>query len=398
MGELQDSNSAYLAAQLPSFGLEVLRITLVGDDIKQYGEVLFRAWQRADFTFTTGGLGPTKDDVTRETIAQVFQQEIFTDHQLVDDLKNIFRARGTEMPAHNLKQAGLIDGAIGIPNRMGTAPGWWAEKNGHVIVALPGPPNELQHMWENEIAVRLRSRVKGKVILTRTLKTIGLAEAAVDEMIRDLLGLENPYLGIYAKPDGIHLRIIAKASTNAGALDLIRPIEAQIRTVFKGSIWGSDSETIEGSLGLLLTERGLTVATMESCTGGMLASKLTDVPGSSRYFMGSVVAYTNDLKIASGVPAQLIKKHGAVSGQVAEAMAEAARLRLGADFGVGVTGVTGPEAMDGQIPGTVYVGVAQQGKTHSVHNRFPPYNRGLIKRRATMAALLALRNTFDIPQ
>ena len=395
MGELQDTNSSFLAAQLPSLGLDLLQITLVGDHLDQYAEVLERAWRRSPFTFTTGGLGPTKDDLTREAIARVFQEEIYIDGRQLEEVKNVFKARGTEMPPHNLKQAGLISGAVGIPNRRGTAPGWWVEKNGHAIVALPGPPNELQDMWEREIVPRLRERVKDNVVLSRTIKTIGLSEAVVDEMAGPLLGSENPYLGIYAKPDGIHLRMIARAATQLEALGVIRPVEEQLRAIFKDGIWGTDAETIEESVGALLRERGLTLATMESCTGGMLAGTVTDVPGSSNYFKGGVVSYTNALKIASGVPAELIEEHGAVSGQVAGAMAEAVRVRLGADLGIGITGVAGPEELEGKPPGTVYIVVAHSGGQDSSYHRFPPYNRSLVKRRSVMTALLAVRRILE---
>lgn len=395
MGEIQDTNSSYLASHLPSVGLEARQITLVGDNLEHYAEVLERAWQRSPFTFTTGGLGPTKDDVTREAIARVFQEDIYTDKAHLESLKDYFKARGTEMPPPNIKQAWLIPSAMGIRNRMGTAPGWWAEKSGHVIVALPGPPRELQDMWEREIVPRLRERVKGNVVLTRTIKTIGLSEGAVDEMATPLLVMDNPYVGVYAKPDGIHLRIIARAATQAQALSLIEPVEERLHTIFQGSIWGTDDETAEESMGTLLRQRGLTLATMESCTGGMLADLITNVPGSSHYFKGGIVSYTSELKVSSGVPAYLIEKHGAVSPQVAEAMAQAARERLEADCGIGITGVAGPEELEGKPPGTVYIGVAHPGGCESAYHRFPANNRSLVKRRAATMALLSLRRVLN---
>ena len=394
MGELQDTNSSYLASQLPSLGLEVRQATMVGDDLEQYAEVLKQAWKRTPFTFTTGGLGPTVDDVTREAIARVFQEDIYTDDGLLADLTDLFKSRGTDMPPRNIKQAGLIPSAIGIPNRMGTAPGWWAEKNGHVIVALPGPPRELYDMWERGVVPKLRERVRGNVVLTRTIKTIGLSEAIVDEVASPVLGTQNPYVGIYARPDGIHLRIIARASTDAEALSLIGPVEDHLHTAFQDNIWGTDGETAEESVGTLLRQRGLTLATMESCTGGMLADTITNVQGSSHYFKGGIVSYTNELKVASGVPAELIEQHGAVSGQVAEAMAEVVRLRVGADFGIGITGVAGPEEMEGKPPGTVYIGMAHSSGHESSYHRFPANNRGLVKRRAVITALLALQRVL----
>ena len=398
MGEIQDTNSSYLAAQLPPLGLEVRQVSLVGDNLDHCSELLEQAWRRSPFTFTTGGLGPTEDDITREAIARVFREDIYIDDRHLEDLKSMFKARGTEMPSHNIKQAGLIPSATGIRNRGGTASGWWAEKDGHVIVALPGPPRELRDMWEREIVPRLRERVKGTVVMTRAIKTIGLSEAIVDEMAAPVLGKENPYVGVYAKSDGIHLRIIVRAPTQAEALDLIQPVEEKIRAIFQDGVWGTDHETVEEIVGDLLGHCGLTLATMESCTGGMLADTITDVPESSHYFKGGIVSYTNELKVASGVPTELIEEHGAVSGQVAEAMAEAVRLRLGADFGIGITGVTGPEELEGKPPGVVYIGVALSGGRESSYHRFPANNRTLVKRRAVTSALLALRRILgDTP-
>ncbi len=394
MGETQDTNSSYLASQLPPVGLEVRQVSVVGDDLEQYTEVLGRSWQRNPYTFTTGGLGPTQDDLTREAIARVFQEETYIDGQQLEGLKALFKTRGTEMPAHNVKQASLIPSAVAIPNRMGTAPGWWAEKEGRVVVALPGPPRELQDMWTKEVAPRLRERVKGNVVLTRTIKTIGLSEALVDEMAGPVLNSVNPYVGTYAKPDGIHLRIISRAATREEAEALIRPLDALLHDTFRDNIWGTDDETAELSLAILLRKLGLTVATMESCSGGLLADALTSVSGSSEYFKGGIVSYTNELKIASGVPSELIERHGAVSEQVAEAMARAVRNRLGADLGVGITGVAGPNPLEDKPTGTVYIGLAHPGGSAAKYYRFPANNRTLVKRRAVTSALLDLRSAL----
>ncbi len=394
MGEIQDTNSSWLASQLPQFGLEVRQATLVGDDPERYVEVLRRSWQRTPFTFTTGGLGPTKDDVTREAIAEVFAEETYVDSQQLEHLNGIFRSRGSEMPASNIKQAWLIPSARAIPNRMGTAPGWWAEKAGRVIVAMPGPPRELKDIWEREVAPKLRRRIEGNVVLTKTLKTIGLSEGAVDEMAAPVLSSENPYVGVYAKPDGIHLRIISRGPDHAEANKLLLSVENRLRHIFTDSIWGIDEETAENSVGELLRRHGLTLATMESCTGGLLADSITNVAGSSGYFKGGVVSYTDELKIASGVPASLIEEYGAVSAQVAEAMAEAVRLKLGADYGLGITGVAGPDPLEDKPPGTVYIGIARSRGMEAAYHRFPSTSRSLVKNRAVIMALLNLRNTI----
>ncbi|MBI4339600.1 MAG: competence/damage-inducible protein A [Chloroflexi bacterium] len=392
MGETQDTNSSYLGSRLPALGLEVRQITLVGDHLERYAEVLERSWRRNPFTFTTGGLGPTVDDVTREAIAQVMGEQVQVDEEQRQVLLRLFRSRGQQdMPARNIKQAWLIPSARAIPNGVGTAPGWWAEKEGRVIVALPGPPRELSLMWDGHVVPQIKERVKGSVVLTRTIKTIGLGEALVDEMATEVLGVANPYVGTYAKPDGIYLRVIARGGTEAEARRLLDPVDHKLRAIFGKNVWGVDDESVEETVGAMLRGRGLTLATMESCTGGMLASTITDVPGSSGYFRGGVISYTNELKIASGVPAHLIEAHGAVSEQVASAMAQAARARLGADLGVGVTGVAGPEALEGKPPGTVYIGIADARGAKATAYRFPANNRTLVKRRAVTSALIALR-------
>ena len=394
MGEIQDTNTSWLASQLPQFGLEVRQATLVGDDPERYVEVLRRSWQRNPYTFTTGGLGPTSDDVTREAVAQVFSEETYVDPQQLEHLSSIFRSRGSEMPASNIKQAWLIPSARAIPNRMGTAPGWWAEKDGRAIIAMPGPPRELKDIWEREVAPKLRRRIEGNVVLTKTLKTIGLSEGAVDEMATPVLARENPYVGVYAKPDGIHLRIISRGPDHTEANKLLLSVENRLRHIFTDSIWGIDEETAENSVGQLLARRGLTLATMESCTGGLLADSITNVAGSSGYFKGGIVSYTNELKIAYGVPARLIEEYGAVSAQVAETMAEAVRIELDADYGLGITGVAGPDPLEDKPPGTVYIGVACPGGMESAYHRFPSTSRSLVKNRAVIMALLALRNAI----
>ncbi|MBI4199368.1 MAG: competence/damage-inducible protein A [Chloroflexi bacterium] len=396
MGEIQDTNSSYLAGQLPGLGLELLQITLVGDRTDHLVEVLERAWKRSAYTFTIGGLGPTHDDVTREAIARVFREELSVDPHLLQELTRTFQRRGSLMPQSNVRQAQLIPSAVGLPNPAGTAPGWWAEKEGRVIVALPGPPKELQEMWERAVVPRIRQRVTGSVVLTRTLKTIGLPEATVGEMVAPVLGGENPYVGIYARPDGIHLRAIARGASHGEALALLEPAVERMRQLLGAFVWGTDAETPGESVGALLRQRGLTLATMESCTGGLLAHTITEVPGSSGYFRGGIVSYGSELKIASGVPAGLIDQHGAVSAEVAAAMAKAARERLKADYGIGITGVAGPDELEGKPAGTVYIGIARAGGEEAEHYRFLANNRSIVKRRAVTTALLNLRRLLRV--
>jgi len=293
------------------------------------------------------------------------------------------------MSPTNLKQATLIPSAQAIPNPRGTAPGWWVEKNGKLIVAMPGPPAEMQRMWEAEVMPRLRARISGDVVLLRTLKCFGLSEAEVGEKAGAVFAMGNPTLGVYAKLDGIHLRLIARASDHKKATGLIAEAEDRLRSALTDLIWGTDSDTLESAVGQLLSTQHLTLATMESCTGGLLASTITDVPGSSAYFKGGFVAYTNEMKAALGVDDRLIQKHGAVSREAAEAMAQAARRQLGADIGLAVTGVAGPDPLEGKPLGLVYIGLAGSKGTRSVEGRYPP-RRVDVKRRAVTKALVML--------
>jgi len=395
LGETLDTNSSYLASKLPSVGIRVRKVTLVDDNVKNLKEALERAWERSDFIFTTGGLGPTKDDVTRDAIAKVVREKIFIDEELLSTLKGIFKRRGSSMPTHNMKQAELIPSAIGLLNKIGTAPGWWVEKDGRTIIALPGPPRELQHMWENNVQPRIQNVNTNHVVVTRTLKTIGLSEATVDEMANGILGGSNPYTGIYAKSDGIHLRTIANAASTNDAWAMINPIEKNLRKIFTGYIWGIDSETPHQRVGEILQKYGMTMATMESCTGGLLASTITDIPGSSQYFKGGIVSYTNDLKTASGVDPLVIKKYGPISEQVAEAMATVVRIRLDSDFGIGITGVAGLTSLESIKPGTVYIGVSSRKRQYSRLHNFPSNDRKLIKTRSVVSALLMLHELIE---
>jgi len=389
-GEVDDTNATYLAAQLSLAGIEVCWVTVVDDDLEKLTEAFQRAIARSDIVLATGGLGPTADDLTREAIARVMGEEPQICEALEQQLRSLFQSIGWAMPSHNLKQATLIPSAQPIPNPRGTAPGWWVEKEGKTIVAMPGPPREMQPMWQNEVMPRLCQRTQETVILSRTLKTFGLSEAAVDEMVGPVFLLSNPGLGIYAKTDGIHLRLVARAGSREEAERFIKDAEDKLRHILTGYIWGTDDDTLENVVAKLLIDKGLTVATMESCTGGLLATTLTDVPGSSACFKGGFVPYSNEAKIALGVDADLIQRHGAVSAQVAEAMAQAARQQLRADIGIGSTGVAGPDALEGKPPGLVYIAVADSQGVESVKANYPP-GRIEVKRRATTHALFLLR-------
>ena len=390
MGELTDTNAAWIAGQLPPLGIQLQWVSIIGDDLEMLSDAFTRGLQRSDVIFTTGGLGPTQDDLTREAIAQALGETPTVQAEVVEGLERYFAGRGMTMPSHNIKQAHLIPSARFVRNRNGTAPGWWVEKDGRIIVCMPGPPGEMQPIWEEEVAPRLRELVDDEVTITRNIKTLGMSEAAIDEEISEFFGHANPYLGIYSKADGIHLRIIARSRDEAAGRELIAPVEAAIVDRLGPYIWGYDDETPEQAAGQALAERGLTLATMESCTGGFLANSITDRPGSSRYYKGGVVAVTEDLLRSSGVPSGIIERNGTVSRETALAMAQAARSTLGADYGIGITGVIGPEVVEEQPVGQVYVAIAGIKDSRELEFRTPP-RRIVIKRRVSNTALTELR-------
>jgi len=389
MGELTDTNAAWIAGKLPALGIQLQWVSIVGDDLDMLAEAFSSGLQRSDIIFTTGGLGPTQDDLTREGVAKALGETPTVQEDALRELERIFQDRGTSMPPRNIKQAHLIPSAQFIANRNGTAPGWWAERDGHFIVSMPGPPAELHPIWDEQVEPRLRQIVDGEVTITRNIKTMGLGEASVDEMVSEFFGLGNPYLGIYSKADGIHLRVIARAQDEAAARKMIAPVEEAIVTRLAPYIWGYDDETPEQSVGQILSRRGLTLATMESCTGGYLANSLTDAADSASYFKGGVVATNNETKIVNGVAAEVIERHGAVSQATATAMAQAIRKGLGADFGIGIAGVDTQSPQEEKPVGLAYLGIAGPNETKEMELRVPP-RRITVKRRMSNTALIEL--------
>jgi nicotinamide-nucleotide amidase len=390
LGQITDTNAPYLASELPLLGIDLYWITQVGDNRNRLVDALQRAYHRSDIIMTTGGLGPTEDDVTREAIAELLGEEMRVDPELEQWIRDMFQRIGYEMPERNIKQANLIPSARAVPNLQGTAPGWWVEHEGKVILAMPGPPREMKQMWEKEIRPKLKQKLSGEVIISRTIKTLGLTEAKVDEMVSPLLSSTNPTLAVYAKLDGIQLRLTAKDRERAKAEEMIAQAEEQLQNILGWAIWGYDEDTLEDLVGAMLRETGLSLSTMESCTGGLLASTVTDVPGSSDYFKGGLVAYSVQMKTDFGVDPALLARHGTIDPEVAAAMAKAARLRLEADIGIGITGVAGPAEVEGKPMGTVHIAIDAEGKRSSLSVLYPP-RRQEIKRRAVFSALFKLR-------
>ena len=390
MGETQDTNSSFLSLRLPSVGLQVRKITIIGDDFEEYSEALRKAWEKSSFVFTTGGLGPTKDDLTREAIANLVNEKPSVNENQLKILRNFFAARNSDMPDTNIKQSWLIPSATAISNPNGTAPGWWVEKNNKFAIALPGPPRELYPMWESEIKPKLISILDNEVVMTRSYKTIGLSEARIDEMASPIIGKENPYVGIYAKEDGIHIRAIAKATDQDKALNMLKNVDDSVEQIFGSYVWGTDDELPEESLLKILISKNKTLGLMESCTAGTIANKITNIDGSSNYFYGGLVSYSDNTKIQFGINEDSVKTFSSISEEVCKEMAIKAREIFNADYGISTTGIAGNQQIDGIIPGTVFIGIADGTDVKISKHLFPSNNRNAVKNRASTMAILSL--------
>ena len=389
-GEITDTNAAFIAGQLPQYGVDLLYVSQTGDNPTRMRELFDRAWSRSDYIFVTGGLGPTEDDITREMIGEMLGETLAIDPEQERVLRARMEANGRRMPERNIKQAMLIPSARALPNPRGTAPGWWVERDGKVIIVMPGPPAEMNRMWEHEVAPELERR-SDSILVSRTLKTTGLGESTVDEMLSPLLKGTNPSIGIYHRGDGVHARIAAKAPSREEAWHLIHPVEEQARAILGRNIWGVDDESLPAAVGNMLREQDLTIALMESATGGAIASAITDIDGSSDYFKGSLVTYATEAKIANGVPAEIPAMHGVISRETAEAMAAAARIRLGASLGLGITGIAGGNEVEGQPPGTMHIALTDGEHTEYSLTRYYQ-GREAAKKRAVLNALTLVRN------
>lgn len=397
LGQITDTNAAYLGRTLAGLGVDLYFKSTVGDNEGRVLETLRRARDRADLIITSGGLGPTEDDLTKEAIAQVFDEELVMDETSLAELRGFFAKRGVTMPERNAKQALVYRHGRAIPNPNGTAPGALLEKDGKIVISLPGPPNEMIPMVENHVVPILTERLSGQrqYLVTRVFRLIGIGESAAEEVVQDLIHGTNPTLAPLAHTGEVHLRAGAKAGSVAEAEALIRPLEAELRSRLGRFIYGVNDVTLEESVIRDLTERGLTIACAESCTGGMLGSRFTAVSGSSQVFLGGVISYSNEAKVKLlGVDRRLLERHGAVSREVAEAMAQGARERLGADLGVSITGVAGPDGGTPEKPvGLVWIGLAHGEKVTARENHFIGI-RDTVRRRSTQVALQMVREAL----
>lgn len=394
LGQVVDTNAPYLGREFSALGIDVFYRVTVGDNTARLTEALRTALSRADLVITVGGLGPTQDDLTKETIAEVLGERMVPDPESEKAITDFFERRGIAIAQSNLKQALRPESGISIPNSVGTAPGTIVEKDGKIVIALPGPPGELIPMVENSVIPYLRGRTAdaAAVIVSRTLRVCGIGESAAEERVRDLLGSENPTIAPLAQRGEVNFRITAKAPGRDAAIMMIANLECEARERLGDYIYGVDDETLESAVVHMLIEKGLKLALAESCTGGLIGNRVTNVPGSSETFLAGIVAYSNAAKTdLLGVPAELIQEHGAVSPEVAEPMAEGAAAKTGADIALAVTGIAGPGGGTPEKPvGLVYIGLKTPEGVGSEKQIFGG-SREEIKQRSSQAALNAIR-------
>jgi nicotinamide-nucleotide amidase len=388
-----DTNSLWLTEKLNSIGIEVKLKTIVGDDDARLEEAIKDATRRSKVVITTGGLGPTEDDITRKVAARALGRRLLLDESILADLRERFRAWGHVMPERNSRQAMVIERAEVLPNPNGSAPGLFVEHEGVAIVLLPGPPREMRPMFENHVQPRLVGMAGSVKVVRRLLRVAGLGESAVDEKIAPIYTqYENPQTTILFNQSEIEIHLTARGRTVGEAEALLDRLSGQLEERLGNAVFSFAGEKMEEVVGLKLTLGGYTLAVAESCTGGLIAQRLTDVPGSSKYFIEGVVAYANDAKTrALGVEPVLLLEHGAVSAPVAEAMAAGIRNRARTDFGLSITGIAGPGGGTEEKPvGLVFIALA--GEAHTEHRRMIiPGDRNLIRWRASQAALDLLR-------
>jgi len=391
--DFQDTNSLDLTRSLHDLGLSVSRKTIVGDHRQDLSLALLNALSFAELILITGGLGPTGDDLTREAVADALGRTLVFREDILAGIEERFRLRGKPMPGPNRRQAFIVEGAEVLANSAGTAPGLWIEAGTKRLILLPGPPHEMKTVFREHVRPRLAARRQG-FAARRILRTTGLTESEVEERISGLYPESDDIrLTVLASPGRIDLHVAAfSVRDEAGASAKADALTSELRPKLGTAVYTEIEEEMETVVGALLLRSGQTVATAESCSGGFLAHRLTNVPGSSNFFRGGFVAYANEAKIRDlGVPAEQIDEHGAVSAPVAEAMARGARIVTGADLALAVTGIAGPDGgMPGKPVGLVFVALSSAAGDHSLANRFFGLREG-IKFQSSQKALDLLR-------
>jgi len=395
-----DTNSLYLTEQLNTLGIDVVFKSVVGDDMRRLVAAAQHGLFRSDIVIVSGGLGPTEDDLTREAVAEALGVGLKRDPEIVARLEKRFADRGWKMTPNNAKQADVLEGATALPNPNGTASGQWLvgqfEGREVIVILLPGPPHEMKGLFENEVRDRLRAKVPPAHLFTRTLKIAMLGESAVDARVAPIYKkFPEVETTILAGAGEIELHFKARGTTVDAAQARADEVAGLVEDELDDAVYSRNGEPLEQIVGYWLQMRNATVAVAESCTGGLLAERITSIGGSSRYFLGGAVVYSNALKTElAGVPADMIERHGASSREVAAALAEGIRYRCDSTFGVGITGVAGPGGGSPEKPvGLVFHAIASDSGTEVVQRNFLG-DRKRIRRFASTMALDMLRKNL----
>lgn len=395
LGQIVDTNAAFLAGELAGLGIDLFYKTTVGDNLDRIVGTLQLAWGRADLVIISGGLGPTQDDLTREGVAGLLGEKLVFNEEAWEQVGAYFRKAQRPFPESNRRQAMYPQSGHVIPNRFGTAPCLKVEKEDRVLIALPGVPYELTRIWAEEVKPylqKLLARENNPVLTSRVIRMVGIGESGMEERVIDLIKAQtNPTIAPYAGRGEVTLRVTAKSFSEKDNLKMIAETTDRIRERLESYIYGYDNDSLETVTGQLLKTAGWRLAVAESCTGGLITHRITNISGSSDYFLGGVNSYSNQLKIEIlGVPEAIINEHGAVSPETAGAMAEGIRQKTRADVGLSVTGIAGPSGGSVEKPvGLVYFGLALPGKT-LVEKRIFPYDRTGNKESAAQEALTLL--------
>ena len=391
--EKTDTNSLWLTAKLNEIGVEVMLKTIVGDDEARLEETFRDALKRSDIVISTGGLGPTEDDVTRQVSARAAGRALIYHDEIEAHLRERFKRWGREMPEINKRQAYVIDGADVLPNPNGSAVGMMLEEEGKFLVVLPGPPKENQPMFDDYVFGRLREAAGEVFVKRRLMRVSGIGESALDEAISPIYtAYKNVQTSILFNKTEVEIHLAARADTDKEAEATLNELAGRIVEKIGVSLFAKNGETMEEVVGDLLKSRGETIAVAESCTGGLILMRLTETPGSSAYVMEGTITYSNESKTRLlGVPAETIEEFGAVSAETAEAMAKGMRERAGSTYAISVTGIAGPDGGSDDKPvGTVFIGFADADRVKSIKFLLPG-DRYLIRWRSSQAALDYLR-------
>lgn len=392
LGDIINSNAQYLAQELAALGIDMYYQQVVGDNEIRIMHAFDEAYSRSDIIITTGGLGPTDDDITKEVAAKYFNKELIEDENSTKKIRDYFKFRERAMTQNNLKQGLIPEGATVINNNNGTAPGVIMEDNNKIMIILPGPPKEMKPMFEESVKPYLQEK-SDSILVSRVVKILGIGESAVAEEIKDLIDAQtNPTIAPYAKDVGVMLRITAKAETKDEALKLIEPIEEEIKNRLGDNVYATEDINIEEVVARLLIEKKLTISTAESCTGGMIASYLINYPGISEVFLEGAVTYSNEAKHNRlGVNNDILNQYGAVSEETAREMAIGIAKTANTDVSIVTTGIAGPEGGTLEKPvGLVFIGVYVQGKV-TIKKCLFKGDRNKVRLQATITGLDMLR-------